>query len=318
MEKAFTNPHFAMKIIMQLACIVCLATAPVQATPSRTTTIRETFLGSNATGYAILRTESDNLGSYYKEHRTTWLDEYQKDAQKDTKPRSTQLLDQTHFTDPADTTRKSTTEHSKDAKTTLADIIDRYPQMVLVPWPLEQTKELHFDKNTGSTEYKSQCLIAAKTLLGSRFGHEDPGATLELLAVAEDSNCIFLTIATDNDEGQESRIICIPAAITRNIHALKNLEPLYLSAGSFDSEKEALALVRKMQANAGNSYGPAPMVWSVFHSDTGKTDYAVVLANSADLIKRNEFGAKQQDLFGMHMVPITSEGFRTLVTNPPR
>ena len=308
--------NFPMNIILQLACIVCLASAPVQATPDRATTIHETFLGSNATGYAILRKENDNLGSYYKEHRTTWLDEYQKDAEIATKPRSTQLLDQTYFTDPEDTTHSSTTEHSKDTKTTLGDIIDRYQQLELIPWPLEQTKELHFDKNTGSTEYKSQCLVAAKALLGAKFRHVDSGGALELLAVAEDSNCIFLTIATSNDEEREVRMICIPAAITRNIHALRTLEPLYLSAGTFDSEKEALALVRKLQATAGNSYRPSLVVWSVFHSDTGKTDYAVVLANSAELIKRNEFGTKQ-DLLGMHLVPITSEGFRTLVINPP-
>ena len=308
-----TNPHFAVKFILQLTIFACLSLASAQGTPDRATTIHEKFLGSNTTGYAILRTESDNLGSHYSEHCRTWLDEYEKNGLNGKLTRSSLLLDQSLSMDAENVNKQATVENSKDKKISLAYIIQKYPQMSLTSWTKEQIRELQLDQKNKKIKFKTQDLIKGEVLGSLPMGADS------ILAVEEDSNCIFVTLLKGLDESREVRIVCIPVDVTRNVHALMHLEPLYLCAGTFKSEKEALEKVREMQVVASKYYKGKYynkrnlMIWSVYHSDIGKTDYVVVLANSSDIIGGNSRPNSTTHPFGSYVMPITSKGFRKLV-----
>ena len=53
----------------------------VTATPDRQIIVEEDLIGSNATGFLILRTVFDNRGSYFIDHTIRYLDEYEKKPQ---------------------------------------------------------------------------------------------------------------------------------------------------------------------------------------------------------------------------------------------
>jgi len=62
------------QLLLALGLILVSATF-VLGTPDRVLDIEEDFLGSNAEAFAILRTEHDNLGSYYADRVKRYLDE---------------------------------------------------------------------------------------------------------------------------------------------------------------------------------------------------------------------------------------------------
>lgn len=285
-----------------------------RATPDRSITTSEVFIGSNGDEYAVLRIESDNLGSYYNAHRKTWLDICQKSWKPESKSGSTLLLDETRHVSVEDGSPTPATQHFKDDKFTLADLADRFSITTLSPWSPEWRKDLLFDEKTGRTMFKSQCLVEGRAALGSRFGTSSEGLDLQLLDVAEDGDCIYLTIRMGMDEGQETRIICIPSDVSRNVHALMDLEPIYLSAGSFKSREEAFAMLRTLWSDQ-EPYSRWE-VWSVWHEETKGTEFEVVLADSKSQINdmRLMINATR---YSVHLLPVTSEGFRVRLPIPP-
>lgn len=288
---------------------------PLPATPDRAVSIQERFLGANAVDYAILRTEVDNLGNYYSERRWVWLDEYPMEGGSAAEPRSTLLLDQNLTTDPDGKQARTTSENARNNKPTLADLVERFPAMDLIPWSKEEIAEIHFDVKSGEATYKSQRLVEAGGLIKKLFRISNPEVNFELITVAGNSNNIFLTISIGNDEGSEMRVISVPSKATRNARALGKLEAVYLSAGTFDSSKEALVHARELPKTKNPRFSELA-VWSDFHADTGKTDYSVVLTNSKEIIRHHELVDSQNES-GIHLTPITSEGFRELIEEEP-
>lgn len=294
-------------ILLRFSFILFLGTVPLHATPNRSVSVSERLLGTSADGYAIIRTESDNMGNHYQENHVFWLDEYSKADGPSAKPvKSTQFLELDVSTD----IEVTTTAGDRSQSPSLADVVERYPTMIFNPWDADQLAGLDFDPNTGHTTYKSQTLIEDGAILGTRFRSSGSENHLTLRSVAEDSNSTFLTISTPQDEGSELRVICIPPKATGNIRALKKLMPIYLSAGTFESADEALGYLGKLKESK-TMPNEGLMVWSVFHADTEKTDYSVVLENSENIIRRNEFSANQEPL-GINLIPISSEGFREI------
>jgi hypothetical protein len=304
-----------MKTAAHLLCAIVFAFPSLMATPDRNTTISESFLGSDSANFAVLRTERDNLGSYYKARTKVWLVEHPKVPSADNKPRKTLLLDQTTHVDPDTMKSHPPEEHFKDGSTALADIIVRFPVRQLDPWTPDQIAALRFDQSTGRTEFKTQCLWEGVRHAEAAEG-ESRSAEFTLVGVAEDGNCIFLNIALGGDENTETTWVCIPASVTRNVHALRGLEPIYLSAGSYPSAKEALARCKEVGKTMMGFHGRTLQVWSVFHDDTGKTDYAVVLEDTTDFLRGDPLGTKQQHPAEIRWLPLDSEGFRELVVEP--
>jgi hypothetical protein len=250
------------------------------------------------------------MGSYNRAHTKTWLDEYRKDGGLSGKPRSTLLLDQRQLMDGETGKWTSASESPPSEEPSLADLVSRYQVMASKSWSQEQIEELQFDSKSGRIVYRFQCLVEGGDELEKRMRPLSSGESFGLLSVAEDSNSIYLTIIGDSDHGRDVRVICVPPFETRNVRALKELEPIYLCAGTYDSAKEALEHARKLDVEKKRTYGRSEwMVWSVFHAETEKTDYSVVLTYSDSAIGSN-FRGKGQQRFGLNLVPITSEGFR--------
>lgn len=61
-----------------VSLLVLSGTLVLRATPTRAVSIDERLLGSNKTHYAILRTEVDNMGSYYDRRTKQFLQVYRK------------------------------------------------------------------------------------------------------------------------------------------------------------------------------------------------------------------------------------------------
>jgi hypothetical protein len=304
-----------MKTLAFLLFPLFLTFSPLMATPEAGTTILERFLCSDAQTYVLLRSECYNPGSYYQSQTKTWLIEHPKDPAAATPPRKTLLLDKTDHFDVDDPRQKTSTVHFKDQKTALGDILDRYRVAALTPWTKEQTATLRFDGITGLTEYKSQRLWAGFPQEKQAVGDAARETDYALVEVAEDQNCIFLTIRKGWDENSETTMVCIPASITRNVHALRELEPFHLSAGFYPTEKEALSRCESLRKSTKDLRFVDIQVWSVFQAATGKTEYAVILPNTASFLRSDILGDKQKSADHPNWIPISSEGFRELIAN---
>ena len=301
-----------MKTFVFLLFTIVSAFSTLMATPDAGTTITERFLCSDAQNYVLLRSESHNPGSYYESRTKTWLIEQSKDPAAVNQPRRVLLLDKTDDVDVDDLSKRTSTVHFKDQKTALGDILDRYHVTALTPWTQEQTAALRFDQTTGLTEFKSQRLWAGfkqEKQAGEAAAQE---GDYTLVSVAEDQNCIFLTIRKGADEYSETTMVCIPASISRNVHALRELEPFHLSAGFYSTAKEALSSCESLRKSTmAVSYGTL-QVWSVLQT-TGKTEYAVIMPQTASFLRDDILGESQKSANHPNWIPISSEGFRELI-----
>lgn len=286
------------------------AFSTLMATPDAGTTITERFLCSDAQNYVFLRSECHNPGSYFESRTKTWLIEHSKDPASITPPRKTLLLDKTENIDADDPSQKTFTVHFKDQKTALGDVIDRYRFAALTPWTPEQTATLRFDGRTGLTEYKTQRLWG-----GFPQEEQSQQAIYTLLEVGEDQNCIYLSIRRGLDENTETTLICIPVAVSRNVHALRELEPFHLSAGFYPTAKDALSRCESLRKSTKDMRYEHLQVWSVYQAATGKTEYAVILPQTARYLRDDILGDKQKSADHANWLPITSEGFRELIAN---
>ncbi|NWK55961.1 hypothetical protein HW115_10080 [Verrucomicrobiaceae bacterium N1E253] len=296
-----------------ITAFVLLATHSSYATPDRSVRVHEKMLGTHADGYAIIREEIDNLGNYYTDDRNIWLDEYSKDDASGSKVKTTFLLNQTDSVDMDDGTVKTTSTQPDTPTPTLSDLISRYSPMGLKAWSQDQIKELHIDHKTGHIAYRSQSLFDANTVLKQRFRESHSEQNFSLVSVAEDSNAIFLTISTMVQEGRQERVICVSPSVTRNVRALQNLEPIHLSAGTFQSAEEAWDFKRKLDKDKKNRRSESS-VWSVFREKDAKLDYVVILTHSKSFIGKNDRG-RMKTVPEVTLVPITSDHFRSLIVD---
>ncbi|MBT8036966.1 MAG: hypothetical protein KJO21_05430 [Verrucomicrobiae bacterium] len=295
-----------------LFCLILLS-GLLHATPNRNVKVYEKVLGTNAESYAVIRKHSDNMGSHYSDHCKFWLDEYSKKDGPGAKPKTTFLLNQNHDLGASDGKASTTTELPENPTPSLSVILSRYSLMGTKIWSQEQIKELDIDHKTGRVAYRSQCLFEAGLVLKQRFPDSHAGYGFSLLSVAEDSNTMLLTISKGMDEDSEERVICVSPSVTQNVRALKKLGPIYLSAGTFKSTKEALDYKRTLDEKK-----KAPksewMVWSVSRAATGKLDYSVVLINSNQFIANSRIPRLKQ-VEGALLVPIASENFHELIVD---
>lgn len=308
-----TNYNFSpiMKSTAFFLCAFFPAISTLMATPDGGTTITESFLCSDYENYVFLRTECHNPGSYYTSRTQTFFIERSKDPASLNPQRETLILDKTNNVDIDNYQKHTTRLHFKDRKTSLGDILDRYQVAALTPWTQEQIATLRFDQATGLTEFKSQRLWEGFKQAKEAGEAGALGAYYTLVGVAEDKNCIYLTILEGDDDSSDTTLVCVPASISRNVHALRELEPFYLSAGSYASAKDALARCESLRKATTKTL----QVWSVVQADTSVTEYAVVMESTASFLREDILGENQR-ADQTNWIPISSEGFRELVVGP--
>ena len=296
------------------------------ATPDRAVHVDEDIFGSNETGFAILRTETDNLGSYYTSRTKRYIDEYVKESKEAgyslalaRKERSTLILD-TRDSHGPDAEKSQTTE-AEDLSVSLAALLKKYPARPR-RWNAEQVGKLG-KTGSGHGVYAGRfCVVSDYEMARHVFGLEASELEWRLDEVAEDMNSVYLKVYTgtvDDDGDKQSRWICNVPTKSEQLHAHLNLETSCLVSGRFPTVEEAWEQVRVIRAKAKEAnhslYGLE--VWSV-SQPTGKPVFTLVLRDAVREITAGRFERLKQ-LIGADLAPTTTSHFleRTKVPVAP-
>ena len=297
---------------------------PVFATPDRSITVEEDWLGSNENGFVILRTETDNHGSYCSGQVTRYLDEYEKAPQKQPiessiarRAKRTTLLDirtnRDYSAGPPITTEDIKT---RDQEVKLADVLRKYPGRTR-KWNAEKFakfaawKKKDHDIRSGQNQVMSRYEVVNEV-----FGLESgQGLIWTLETVMEDGNCLYLRMTTGLDEEEEegssqSRWICILPEKTLQIRDHLELQPFYLCIGHYDTAEEAVKQARELMKKTTQTKDSIPglEVWSV--SDYPEPCYfTIVLKHGMGNMNASRF-EKLKSHFGQGLTPVSSEYFK--------
>jgi len=316
--------------------------------PIRRTTVEEQFFGSNPSGYAILRSETEPDGDGNTTRCKTWLDEYAKTpvvlynhpkeegrirngAYTSKLVSSALLLDISYdqrSNNPVNSQPPLTAEtvHKQEAETTMSSVLLRYPTRSLTPWSPERARDLRSDDGSLFILYKCQTLVSGQAIR-ARMGGMNTGDAEVLQAlgrrtidnIAEDGNCVFLTITAATDQRKQTRVFCMVPMLADNLHALSSREPLYLSAGRFDAKDEALRNARSLSekiANIPEFSGSGIQVWADDSTAYSRTFYCVVVNHTMDIIRQQRVSMLER-LLETPLLLVPSDSFSVLIKEPP-
>jgi len=227
-----------------------LSISPLGATPDHVLVVTERLLGTGAEGFAILRVERDNQGSYYSSNEKHFLDTYEKKSREEgpdiaTKVSTVLLVDQTfsrHPDEKADALPAVITNEKAVAgeTTALPELLARFPQMP-EKWEAEKFQKLEAHPIGGVSIERANLIWGG--WVKEAFG-VDRNAEFDwkLEKVMEDSNSLFLKATAEN----QTRWICLLPKTTEQVKARLLMKEFYLVAGSFDTEEAAVALAREI------------------------------------------------------------------------
>jgi hypothetical protein len=306
--------------------------------------VEEMFFGSNSTGYALLRTETETTANDGFLRQRTWMDEYAKEAvplddhglRYDEEKRvrygniqtkltqSTLLLDVTipknseADTKPGDHTA-AVNVASQGAQVALAAMLLRYPKRVLTRWSPDQMKQL---EQTGFFySFKTQTLVNGRLVRARTFDlggdaemHQALGPT-SVSSVEEDENCLYLTFHANNPEHMQTRIFCMLPAVTANVRHLAACEPFVLLAGRFDTKNEALESAQALRSklNAQKDFADVELqVWNVSNTNYDRAFYFVVMPQTSELIQKGRV-AGLQEFIGTRLPLVPSKTFSVMI-----
>lgn len=301
-----------------LGCLVTgfLAAGGLLATPDHAVDVKEQFFGSNTTDYAVLRTEDDNQASYYHNRVTTWLDEYSKEDARRENRKSTLLLDVSHHRNPDHQPDLPATQvvHSQDTTLPLAVLLARYPERVTESWTAENRAKLSADPVRG-IDFGNVFFFDGGVISREIFGGRHGGEPWTLDQVSGDGNAIFLQLSWGQDEGRETRLLCLPPGRSKQVNDQLAMQPIYLVVATFGTEEAAVAGARELVKKAAEMkfYGIHPEVWSA-RPPTDKVVWHVVEGFSTEMIGKNAVASTEAAL-EIRLVPVTSRGFieRTVI-----
>ncbi len=278
--------------------------------------VKEQFFGSNATDYAVLRSEDNNQASYYQNRVTTWLDEYSKDDALREKRKSTLLLDVSHHRNPDHHLDMPATQvaHSQDTTLPLAVLLARYPERATESWTGEDRAKLSVDPVRGidlGNVFFFDGGVISREIFGGRHGREP--WTLD--QVSGDGNAIYLQLSCGQDEGRETRLLCLPPGRSKQVNDQLAMQPIYLVVETFETEEAAVASARELVKKAAEMkfYSIHPEVWSA-RPPTDKVVWHVVERFSTEMLESNAVSRTEAAL-GTRLVPMTSKSFieRTVI-----
>lgn len=311
-----------MKTPTLVLIVWCNLIHPLFATPDHVVSVTERFLGSNATGFVVIRVENDNLGSYYSSRTTTWLDEIPKTSDGRETVKSTRLLEvirsvDVDHNDPNTPPAVSEKIHHQDTSLTLAAVLQNYPVLLGPAWSPEQLAKLEVHQ-VGGIYFNRKVSLVHGTFVHERlFGGRHDDVEWRLGEVAEDANCIYLKLSIGNDSGPETRIVCVPPETTKQQRDQAAAQPVYLVAGKFESREEAEQTARAILTKARGLKVPAFQleIWSL-EDGTMKTKYVIADASSTYRIGIGGI-SKLEEALEIRLTPMSSERFieKFFVTN---
>lgn len=299
-------------MIKSLVCCIggCVLVVPLCATPDHSVKVCETFFGSNATGYAVIRTEEDNCCSYYTSETSTWLDEYPKDAPSRTKASSTLLLKIISTTNPDDPRGVPTFSVKEEEKSlTFSNLLKRYPLRVVKTWDKEQMSKMSLHPKAGIHFRNRVFIIDGAVISKEVFGGFVTKDEWCMDSVSQDESLVYVQLSAGLDANSQTRLIGVPLKASKIVMDQLGMESLYLVSDRFDTKEAALsradglgklALRRKL-------FEFQPVVWST-RLPTDKIAYLVATANSENLIRAGSVRKLETGL-GIDFEPVSSEGF---------
>jgi hypothetical protein len=296
-------------------------------TPGQSVMIDELLLGEDEESFAVLRTERDNLGSYYKSRTKVFLDERSKATGKSVKEvlltDSTSTVDAEHA-DPNTEPKVKTEIHQKDERVLLGELLTRFtlipePQTGLARRTAESSPFMGMTVHPEGGIQNGQGLVVfdAKTLSEGVFGGRGADLPVQIQSMRQWGTAIYLKLSKDDEDlgEMESHWVCVPPAKAVQVRAHESMEPIYLVAGSFDSKAKAIEAAEKWLATAREKKVAAfsPEIWSMEKNRTLK--YLVVQQRSGDVIGTDQKLGIEKAL-GIRFEPVKSEGFREWVRVP--
>ena len=283
---------------------------PLSATPDHAVEVREAFFGSNTSGFAVLRTEEDNCGSYYRSETSSWLDEYSADDPSRSKARATLLLKVSHHINPDDHKAPPVVNVLEEQKTlTIADLLKRYPVRALEPWTKEQMSKMEIHPQAGIHFRKRVFIIDGAVIDKEVFAGRHSDSEWRLDGVSHDAKMVYVQVSAGNDEGPQTRLIGVPLKVSKIVKDQLEMEALYLVSDRFDSKDAAAsrALELGKLARERGLFAFQAEVWSTC-LPTDKMAWLVTAANSEELIRAGTV-RKLEDGLGLDFEPVSSERF---------
>jgi hypothetical protein len=279
------------------------------ATPPQVIRADEKFFGSGTETYAVLRTVTDNKGSYYRSQSTTKLIERKKTTGE--MIRETVMLDREEITDAEyvgpGKLPVNIVIHAKDEKESLGMLLERWPSQGTRTDPAELKR---FKVHTSGIRYdgrlelmKGNPYIANLKAEGLRFS--DWG----LVDGLETADSIFLkAIRADNEGDSDAVWMTVSPEVTAQVHAFRKILPVYLSLGSSADRAEALELAREASTilKEAKFASQETEIWRT--EQGGSPLYRVVMTGSNYVIKNGKV-EELDKITDIQVVPISSDGF---------
>jgi hypothetical protein len=300
------------KTFVHIALFWVVTVVLATGTPDHSIKVEERLLGSNTDGFITLRTEVDNLGSYYNSRRKRFLVEYAKLPKDPTSEvslgaevKSLLLLDVSTTlnvdqvaTNPSTAKSEETIAKNEDVK--LAELLLRFPDEAK-RWDDEKFRKITYDSTNGPR--LDRVGIAWGGWIKERFGG-DRNADLdwELREVFEDANCLYLSVYA---ESYGQRLVSIPPRKTQQVldHIAK--KPMYLIAGKFKTAEEAIKKGRDLMEKTQGKFQSE--IWSAGRSKEEMV-YVVADSQTEEHINNNAFETLEA-LMGVDLTVMSSKSF---------
>ncbi len=298
-----------MKSTVLLSCIPMLA-GFLHATPDHSVRVCERFFGSGESGYAVLRTEDDNCGSYFRSEISTWLDEYLAEDPSRKLARRTLLLKVSHHINPDDHKAPPVVNVLEEQKTlTIAELIKRYPVRALEPWTQDQISKMEIHPQAGIHFRNRVFIIDGMVIDKEVFAGRHSDSEWRLDGVSHDAKMVYVQLSAGNDEGPQTRLIGVPLKVSKIVKDQLGMEALYLVSDRFDSKEAAVSRARELRrlTREKSLFAFQPEVWST-RLPTDKMAYLVTTANSEHLIRSGAVKIVEDGL-GINFEPVSSERF---------
>lgn len=284
------------------------------ATPPDVVRVDEEFFGAGDGSYAVMRTVSDNKGSYYINRTTTTLVERSLDGASASK--ETPLLDREEIVDatyegPGKAPVKVVI-HSKNEKDALATFIEKWPQRGREV-AAEELKR--FTLHDGGLKYDGRLELLAGTPPMEELNDEGRKASGWIIKDGiELGDCLFFKLSYQEEEGDSlSRWVSLGNGSMDQVTAFRTVQPVYLSFGSFASKDEALKRSAELKAGLKEKQlsGHDPAIWRMT-AGNGAAAFVVVVADSRHLIESGKIPEVEAKL-GVKLLPVSSSGFTAWV-----
>ena len=181
------------------------------------------------------------------------------------------------------------------------------PEQTVEPWTAGNRAKLSVDPVRG-IDFGNVFFFDGGVISREIFGGRHSGENWRLDEVAGDANALYLQLSCGNDEGRETRLLCLPPGRSKQVKDQLTMQPIYLVAGTFDTEGAAVASARELVKKAGELkfYGIHPEVWSA-RPPTDKVVWHVVEGYGND--PKTTRCHRTEATLGVRLVPMTSTGF---------